>query len=342
MGVFAFVVLVRLVVAAGGLMKKNLRIRLAVATVALSFLAGCGEEKNNAAPAEGNATTKNTAATSSSPPANAANTTNAELANQHSGGASMADEHFVTVSGPLIVEHQVEVTAQRDGVVAKIMVQAGTRVKTGAVLARLDDRQVIANWEAARAKTRSVEADVKNWQAEAEVMQADYVRAQRLWDLSLISEEQLQHAKFKVESEQWDIRKIRELLTTSQQEEHSLLLEKEKTVITSPFPGLVARRYVREGQSVSKGEKLFWVTAEAPLLLRFTLPEKFVGHLKTGQMLTLTSPDLPREKHNARIKEVSPVIDPASGTVEVLAEVLGERGELRPGMTANIRVETPR
>ena len=222
------------------------------------------------------------------------------------------------------------------------MVQAGTRVKTGAVLARLDDRQVIANWEAARAKTRSVEADVKNWQAEAEVMQADYVRAQRLWDLSLISEEQLQHAKFKVESEQWDIRKIRELLTTSQQEEHSLLLEKEKTVITSPFPGLVARRYVREGQSVSKGEKLFWVTAEAPLLLRFTLPEKFVGHLKTGQMLTLTSPDLPREKHNARIKEVSPVIDPASGTVEVLAEVLGERGELRPGMTANIRVETPR
>jgi membrane fusion protein, multidrug efflux system len=250
-------------------------------------------------------------------------------------------EDFVMVSGPLTVEHQVDVTAQRDGIVASISAEASTRVKAGAVLARLDDRQLAANLEAARAKTRSVEADLKNWQAEAEVMQADYARAQRLWDLKLISEEQLQHAKFKAESEQWDIIRVREQLTTSKEEEHSLELELEKTRITAPFNGLVARRYVRAGQGVAKGDRLFWVTAEAPLRLRFTLPEKFVGHLKSGQELPLTSPDVPLEKHTVKIIEVSPVVDPSSGTIEVLAELMGARGELRPGMTASVRLQNP-
>jgi membrane fusion protein (multidrug efflux system) len=216
---------------------------------------------------------------------------------------------------------------------------APARVKAGTILARLDDRQLSANLEAARAKTRSVEADLKNWQAEAEVMQADYVRAQRLWDLKLISEEQLQHAKFKAESEQWDIRRVRELLSTSREEEHSLELELEKTRITAPFNGLVARRYVREGQAVSKGDRLFWVTAEAPLLMRFTLPEKYFGRVRPAQQFEITSPDLPGEKHAARVKEISPVVDPSSGTFEVLVELTGDRGAFRPGMTANLRIE---
>jgi membrane fusion protein (multidrug efflux system) len=89
---------------------------------------------------------------------------------------------------------------------------------------------------------------------------------------------------------------------------------------------------------VSKGDRLFWVTAEAPLRMRFTLPEKFVGHLKRGQELPLTSPDLPQEEHTVRVIEVSPVIDPTSGTIEVLAELVGARGDLRAGMTANVRL----
>src|SRR6202049_377473 len=250
-------------------------------------------------------------------------------------------EDSLTVSGPLIVEHQVDITAQRDGIVASISTGASTRVKAGAVLARLDDRQLTANLEAVRAKTRSIAADLKNWEAEAHVLEADYVRAQRLWNEKLIAEEQLQHAKYKAESDQWDIIRVREQLTTSKEEEHSLELELEKTRITAPFDGLVARRYVRAGQGVAKGDRLFWVTAEAPLRLRFTLPEKFVGRLKHGQELPLISPDVPLEKHMAKIIEVSPVVDPSSGTIEILAELVGGRGELRPGMTASVRLQNP-
>lgn len=251
-------------------------------------------------------------------------------------------ENFVNVSGPLIVEHQVEVTAQRDGTISKIRTQAGARVKAGTLLAQLDDRQINANLEAGRAKSRGIENDLKNWQAEAEVVKADLVRAQRLWDEGLIPVDQLQHAKFKVESEQWDVKRVNEMLNTARQEERSLELELEKTRITAPFDCLVARRYAREGQSVARGDKLFWVTAESPLLLRFTLPEKFMGHINIGQLVELTSPDAPQEAHTAKIKEVSSVIDPSSGTFDVLAEVPGARGALRPGMTANARVPIPR
>jgi membrane fusion protein, multidrug efflux system len=247
----------------------------------------------------------------------------------------------LTVSGPIIVEHQVDVTAQHDGVLAKILFDAPARVKAGTILARMDDRQIGANLEAARAKSRGIAADLKNWEADEEVVKADYGRAQHLWDLGLISEEQLQHAKYKVESDQWDIKRVQETLNTAHQEERSLELEQEKMRISAPFDGLIARRYVREGQSVSKGDRLFWVTEESPLLMRFTLPEKFFGRVRSAQEFEITSPDVQGEKHSARVKEISPVVDPASGTFEVLVQLVGTRGSLRPGMTANIQVENP-
>jgi len=252
--------------------------------------------------------------------------------------ASAVSDSSLSITGPLIVEHQVDVTAQRDGIVLSISADSGARVAAGTILARLDDRQLTANLEAARAKTRGIAADLKNWEAESEVLKADYVRAQRLWNEKLIAEEQLQHAKYKAESDQWDIVRVKEQLNTAKEEEHSLELELEKTRIMAPFSGLVARRYVREGQSVAKGDRLFWVTAEGPLRIRFTLPEKYLRRLKKGEVLALNSPDLPAEKYLAKVVEVSPVVDPSSGTIEVLAELVGARGDLRPGMTVVVHV----
>jgi RND family efflux transporter MFP subunit len=294
---------------------------LQIAWSAALFGAGCGSAASNA-PAVTSAVATPTASKVSAP-------------------AKSADTGF-TVSGPIIVEHQVDVAAQRDGVLVNILVDAPARVKAGTVLAHLDDRQIAANLEAARAKSRSIAADLKNWEADEEVLKADYGRAQHLWDLGLISEEQLQHAKYKVESDHWDIKRVQETLNTAHAEERSLELELEKMKITAPFDGLIARRYVRAGQSVAKGDRLFWVTEESPLLMRFTLPERFFGRVRSAQQFEITSPDAPAEKHSGRVKEISPVVDPASGTFEVLVQLDGNRGSLRPGMTANIQVDKPR
>lgn len=254
--------------------------------------------------------------------------------------ADSQQQNELVASGPIIVEDQVDVAAQRDGVIAHIMAEPGTAVKKGQLLATLDDRQLSADLEAARAKTRSTEDDLQNWRAEAKVLEADYARAQKMWEAQIIPKEQLEHAKYKAESDQWDVKRVSEMLTNAKQTEHSLELELEKTRITAPFNGVVARRYIRAGQSVTRNDRLFWVTAVAPLRIRVTLPERFLGRIRPGALVVVTPSEAGTDVHSYRAKviQVSPVVDPSSDTIEVLAEFTANTSGLRPGMRADLHV----
>jgi membrane fusion protein (multidrug efflux system) len=257
----------------------------------------------------------------------------------HLSSDSSADrDQFFMASGPLIVEHEVDVAAQRDGVVDEVQAEPGLMVHEGQLLAQLDDRQVTADLDAARARTRSTAADLKNWEAEAKVLEADAERSRKMWEAQLITQEQFDHARYKAESDQWDVKRVQEMLVNAQQTERSLELELEKTRIRAPFSGIVARRYVRAGQQVNHGDRMFWITETSPLRVKFTLPERFAGKIQRGQTLEVTSVDSGDAKYSAKVMEISPVIDPSSGTIEVLAQLVGPTKDLRPGMTTSIRV----
>jgi RND family efflux transporter MFP subunit len=250
-----------------------------------------------------------------------------------------SDSSF-TVSGPLIVEHQLDVLAQRDGTISELHSDAGAHVHAGDLLAQFDDRQVSADLEAARAKTASIEADLKAWQAEARVLQSDFDRAQKMWDAHLITREAYEHAKYKAEADQFDVQRVEQLLLNAKETQRSLELELEKTQIRAPFSGVVARRYVRQEQQVAKGDRLFWVTAEGPLRMRFTVPERFIGELKVGQRFALTVSDFPGQEHQAKVVQLSPIVDPTSGTLDGMVELMGTPGPLRPGMNSTLRIDT--
>ena len=242
-----------------------------------------------------------------------------------------------TASGPIVVENQLDVSAQREGVITRVLVDVGRRVRRGEALALLDDRQTAADRDAAKAKVKSLEADVKGWEYETKVLEADLDRDEQMMKAQLITQQQLEHARYKVEADKFETERSRQNLINAQASLQSLQLELEKTRVTAPFDGVVARRYVRAGQKVAVGDRIFWVTAVAPLRIRFTLPERFAGHLQMGDSLAITSADVPAELHDAKIISVSPVVDPASGTIEAVAEVVGSSGALRPGMTATVR-----
>ena len=116
------------------------------------------------------------------------------------------------------MEHQLDVLAQREGVIAELQSEAGARVHAGDLLAQMDDRQLTADLEAARAKTRSTEADLKAWQAEAKVLQSDYERAEKMWEAQITTKEQLEHAKFKAEAEQFDVQRVEQLLINAERD----------------------------------------------------------------------------------------------------------------------------
>jgi RND family efflux transporter MFP subunit len=249
------------------------------------------------------------------------------------------DDGFVA-SGPLVVENQIDVVALREGVVVSIAAQPGTRVRKGQLLARLDNRQISADLDAAAARVRALEANLQNWRAETKVLQADRSRAEKLYQAQVIPKEQLEHAVYKEEADEWEIKRETESLNNAKSVQQSQALEREKTNIIAPFDGVVARRYVRAGQKVAIGDRLFWVTALAPLEVKFTLPERYFGRVHEGQQVILHSDDLPdARKFRAKIVQVSPVIDPSSGTMEVLARVAGDVSALRPGMLVNIALD---
>ncbi len=247
-----------------------------------------------------------------------------------------AQPDIFTASGPIIVEHQLDLAAQREGVVASILADVGTVVKQGQMLARLDDRQLTADRDAAAARTKSIAADLKNWEAETKVQEADLERAELMWKAQLITQQELDHARYKAVGSQFEVERERENLRNSEATLESLQLELEKTRIVAPFAGVVARRYIREGQHVASGERLFWLSATAPLRVRFTLPQNFLGQIKKGEEVTVSAEGAAEMRAQARIISVSPVVDPASGMVEAVAQLYGPVSGLRPGMTARI------
>jgi|SRR5579862_4410959 len=245
-------------------------------------------------------------------------------------------------SGPIVVEDQVDLNAQRDGIVAEILVEAGASVKKGQLLAKLDDRQLSADRDAAEAKVRSTAADLKNWEAGAKVAVAERDRAEELWKANIIAKEQEEKAKYQSEATDFEVERQREDLKYAEETLRSLNLELEKTRITAPFDGVVARRYARVGQEVAKHDRLFWVSAVGPLRVKFSLPESYFGRVKRGTDLVVTTPEAADDLHPARVLLVSPVVDPSSDTIDVTAELQGAPAGLRPGMTVNIRLQNPR
>jgi RND family efflux transporter MFP subunit len=249
---------------------------------------------------------------------------------------------YFETTGVLVVENQVDVLTQREGVVSEISVDTGTPVQKGQLLAKMDDRQLTADRDAAEARLKSLEADLKTWQADARVLQSDYERDQEMYKAQLITAKQLEHSRYKMEGSSFQTEKATQDMKNAKATLQSLDLELEKTRIVAPFSGVVARRYVRSGQKVAANERAFWVTATNPVNVQFTLPEYFAGKITKSQEITVLSPASSKEEHIAHVRVVSPVVDPASGTIEVQAELVNPSAGMLPGANATVRVAKPK
>lgn len=262
-----------------------------------------------------------------------------EKASTVSAPTSTARPDEYQVSGPLVVEHQVDVETEREGIVTKISADVGTRVRKGQVLAELDNRELLANRDTAADRVRAIEADGKNWSAQLDIDKADLVRAEAMWKADLITKEQVEHARAKVVSSKFEVEREVNNAQTARDQLRAIEVELDKTRIVAPFDGVVARRYIRLGQKVAVNDRMFWVTETSPMNVRFTLPQEFVGKVKSGDPVQVFWPDDPARKYSAKITQLSPVVDPASGTIDVQARVAEPAGDLRPGMTVTVTVK---
>lgn len=236
----------------------------------------------------------------------------------------------------LSVEHEVDVLAEHAGVVEGILRNEGSVVRKGAQLAQLDDRALRAQLVHDQEDLVVAQDNVKYNEAELKAKRANYRRYQELHKLGLGSEADLEKAKFEAEGAQYDLASWKAIVKRTGAQIRIAELELGKMKIRAPFDGVVARRYVRQGQSLARGARCFRVTQLRPLEVRFPVPETSPHSPRAGDRIRLSLPGDPARVFAARILRVGPVIDPASGSWDVLAQLTRPPAALRPGMAVEV------
>jgi RND family efflux transporter MFP subunit len=258
-----------------------------------------------------------------------------------SGTAAVTDrkqkaaERFAT-TGPLMAEQQADIAAERDGRVVRIAVEIGDRVRQGQLLASLDDRALIAAVDARSARVASLQAQMAEWEAEQKMDEADLRRADAMREQKIVSQENWEHTKYKLDEVFANIARSRADEASAEAELRAARLQLEKSRVLAPFSGVVGRRSLRLNQEVKTGDVLFWITAEAPLRIPFTVPESAMAAFSVGAPLELTTPAYPDLHQRARVYRVSPVVDPASDSVQVVGAVDHPSPRLKPGMSMQV------
>lgn len=237
-----------------------------------------------------------------------------------------------------MAEQQADVAAEQNGRVVSVAVQIGDHVKAGQLLAQLDDRAMRAACDAQKARAASAQAEIRDWETEELGVKADLRRADSMRADKIISEENWELAKYKVDETAQLLARARSQEQAAEADLTTANLQLEQMRIVAPFTGVVGRSSVRPAQMVKAGDVLFWITAEAPLHVLFTVPESVMAAFSTGKPLDMTTADYPGMHQPGRILRVSPVVDPASGSVQVIGEVLRPSPMLKPGMTMQVRL----
>ena len=229
------------------------------------------------------------------------------------GAAAAARGQDKSYASHLMVDQEVVVSSRIGGIVETIAVDRGTAVTAGQVLATLDPREADAN--------------VREAKEDMELAKAEFDRAQWLTASKGMSTADL------------DQKKAQYAVTVARWEKAKTL--RDYTVIRAPFAGIVTEKYARIGQKVieDKGEPLFKITAVEPLLARVYLPEEELLNVKLCDRVDVVAERFPDAKTTGEVQFISPAVDPASGTFQVVVRVRREaaRSVLRPGIAVKIR-----
>jgi membrane fusion protein (multidrug efflux system) len=242
-----------------------------------------------------------------------------------------------TAYGPLVAEQQADVGSQRNGRIAAVAVRIGDRVRAGQVLAQLDDAVLHANYDAQKARLAVAQAGLQAWHAEELMNSADLHRADKLREAKVISEEVWEHTKYKLDETVDGRARYESEVAVAQAELAATRLQLEQSQILAPFDGIVGRVSVRADQMVKEGDVLFWVTAEGPLQVLFTVPELSMAQFSAGTALELTTADYPGMRQAGHVLHLSPVIDPASASIQVIGALDHPSPLLKPGMSMQVR-----
>lgn len=221
---------------------------------------------------------------------------------------------FLLNTTTLEAEREVEVLAKVSGQVGKLFVEEGDVVRSDQALAQLDEQELLLQLR---------ESEIR-----AQNAQSNFERTKNMFEKSLVSKENLEDVRYQYES--------------AQAAYETAKLKVEYTHIRSPIAGVVTTRQIELGQRINLNQPLFRVADFDPLRALIYVPERDMRQVRPGQQAEITAEALPGKEFSGKVRMVSPIVDPTSGTMKVTIDIYDRTGLLKPGMfvTTHIITET--
>lgn len=240
--------------------------------------------------------------------------------------AAVAERDTIQVSvrsvGSLEADAQVDVRAEADGRVSRILFEEGQAVRRGQVLLLLDQDRL-------RSEVEAADAALQRAQVEAENLRRQVERNRGLLESGAISQQAFDDLRTRFEAAEATVGEAAADLSVARE-------ELREATVWAPFAGRVGERVVDLGDFVSRSDPLFTLVDDDSLEIAFAVPERYVGRLQLGSPVQLTVQSYPDRRFDGSVNFVSPVVDPSNRTVRLKAHVPNPDGTLRAGQFANV------
>ncbi len=236
--------------------------------------------------------------------------------------------HTVTASisatGTVSAWQEATIGAEESGLrLTDVLVQEGDRVKSGDVVARLEDSLL-------KAQLAEQKAAVAQAQATLDSALSAAARADKLLASNAISTET-------AEEKTTAVKTGRAAVDQAEAAAQRLQAQLDRTTIHAPFDGIVSSRPAVAGSIVQSGTELMKVIRDGRLEVGVRIPEKDLAAISVGQQAAIV--DAAGRSFSGSVSSIAETVNSTTRLATVYVGV-GEGSGLKSGMFARVLIET--
>ena len=252
----------------------------------------------------------------------------------------------VTATGELNAISVVEIGTQVSGTVQEIYVDFNSEVKAGQLIALIDPSVLRLTLNESEASLAVYQAGVASAKASLEDAQRQLARNKELFNKKLIARSTVDTSETEVLMKRASLREAQSRVTQGKAAVERARTNLNYTRITSPVNGVVIDRQVDAGQTVAASfntPTLFKVAEDLTRMqIETKVDEADIGTVKEGQDVTFRVDAFPDEVFTGKVVQVriAPNTSDNVVTYTVIIHVDNPELKLKPGMTANVSIET--
>lgn len=214
----------------------------------------------------------------------------------------------------------VKIPAQVAGRVTDMRVAEGDRVNAGQLLAKIDDTTYREQLIQAAATEAQARANLEN-------AKLNHARSEDLFKRGIASRKEAEDTRTQENVAQATVAQAAAAGAAAR-------LQVSRTNIHSPISGMVVKRFVNVGEQVdgTAAQPVVEVANYNEVELLANLPAPYMGKIRVGQSLTISSDAFPGKTFTGRVVAISPAVDPATNAGLVRIRFANPGGLLRLGM----------